>query len=241
MASRRNQRAKQKLPSKKDVELSINIWGDRFQSGIEQRNRHQLDNFDVFLRAATFRVAKAHEPVSSPAGNARSINIQLKTTECGKAKFFERLRREWCSSLCQPGDSFWLESETPKDTFKYKTDETQQMIQVASFSFGTFSTRGTYIQHWSSVENAPSIQGGGIESEFQHDTGTFAISYFKEGAPEGFKEVRIEMEYRQFESYVVVDENVGENLSNGTIHFYFPLQWPPKVSQGKLSKQLTEK
>lgn len=231
MAARRNQRAKQKLPPKpKDVELSINIWGDRFQSGIEQRNRRQLDNFDVFLRAATFRVAKAHEPVSSPAGNARSINIQLKTTECGKAKFFERLRREWCSSLCRSGDSFWLESlETPKDTFKYKTDETRQMIQVATFSFGTFSTRGTYIQHWSSVENAPSIEGGRIESEFQHDTGTFAISYFKEGAREGFKEVRIEMEYRQFENYVVVDENV----SNGTISVYFPLQWPPKVSEGK--------
>ncbi|KAJ7393667.1 hypothetical protein OS493_003323 [Desmophyllum pertusum] len=87
------------------------------------------------------------------------------------------------------------------------------------------STAGTYIKHWSSDQNTSLIQDGNIQSEFEHDTKKMAITFFKEGFPEGFREVRIDMEYRQFENYVVIDEDI----SNGTIHFYFSLQWPPKV------------
>lgn len=230
MAHRRNKQSKHKLPPKtRDIELSINIWGDRFQSEGERGRRHQLKDFKGLLEATGFQVAKAQEPVNSPAGNARIINIVLKTTESRKSKFFERFRREWCSSICQRGDSFWMESETPKDTFKYKTDETRQMIRVASFSFGTFTTLGTYVQHWSSEQDSASIQEESIESEFQHDLGTFTIFIFKEGAIEGSKEIKFEMEHRQFENYVVVDENVVSRK----ISFYFPLQWPPKIFEGK--------
>ena len=230
MAHRRNKLAKHKLPAKpKEVELSINVWGDRFQPEGGRGSRHQLEDFKDLLKAARFQVANAQGPVNSPTGNARIINIRLRTTELSKAKFFERFRRQWCSSICQRGDSFWMESETPKDTFKYRTDETRQMVRVASFSFGTFTTLGTYVQHWSNEQDSLVIQEGSIESEFQHDVGTLAIFFFKQGAIEGSKEIRIEMEYRQFENYVVVDEN----LPNGKISFYFPLQWPPKISEGK--------
>ena len=228
MSHRRTQGAsKQKFPSKpKGITLNINIWEDRFPTSTGQGNRSRIGDFENHLRAHNFQVEKAHDP-ATVSGNARNINIQLKTTEYGNTgKFFERLRRQWCSSICPLGDSFWLESaETPQNTFKYKSDGTRQVLQTTSFSFGSFFNRGTYIKHWSS--DAPFIDHGNIQSEFEHDTKTL-ITYFKAYAPEGIKEVRIEMEYRQFENYVVVNENI----SQGTIHFYFPLQWPPKVSEG---------
>lgn len=231
MSHRRTQGAsKQKFPSKpKGITLNINIWEDRFPTSTDQGNRSRIGDFENHLRAHNFQVEKAHDP-ATVSGNARNINIQLKTTEYGNTgKFFERLRRQWCSSICRLGDSFWLESaETSNNTFKYKSDGTRQVLQTTSFSFGSFFNRGTYIKHWSSDEDAPFIDDGNIQSEFEHDTKTLAITYFKAGAPEGFKEVRIEMEYKQFENYVVVNENI----SQGTIHFYFPLQWPPKVSEG---------
>lgn len=232
MANRRTQGPKQKFPSKpKEIVLNVNIWENRFPTNSDQGNRSRLEieDFENHLRANNFQVEKAHDPVTI-SGNARNINMKLKTREHSNlAKFFEHLRRQWCSSICRRGDSFWLESpESPKDTFKYKSDGTRQVLQAASFSFGSFFDRGTYIRHWSSDENAPGIENGNIQSEFEHDTKTLAVTFFKAGFPEGNKEVRIEIEYRQLESYVVVDENIRQ----GTIHFYFPLQWPPKVSEG---------
>ena len=228
MANRRNQGPKQKsTPKPKDTLVNINIWGDRFPTGSNQGSHSRLEDFEDYLRANKFLVEKADDPVDS--GNARYINIKLKTRgQSNLTQFFEHLRRQWYSSICRRGDSFWLESgESPKNTFKYKSDATRQMPQATSFSFGSFFDRGTYIRHWSSDENAPHIEGD-IQSEFEHDTKTLTITFFKAGFSEGNNEVRIEMEYRQLENYVVVDEN----LRLGTIHFYFPLQWPPKVSEG---------
>lgn len=234
MANRRTQGPKQKFPSKpKEIALNINIWEDRFRTSTDQGNRSRLEDFKNHLRAHNFQVEKAHDP-ATVSGNARNINIKLKTTEYGNSgKFFERLRRQWCSSICRRGDSFWLESaESPKNTFKYKSDGTRQVLQATSFSFGSFYDRGTYIKHWSSDEDASLIEDGKIHSEFTHDTKTLEIYFDKAGFPDGFKEVRIEMEYRQFDNYVVVDENISQ--ARGTVHFYFPLQWPPKVSEGNL-------
>lgn len=233
MANRRTQGPKQKLPPKpKEILLNINIWKDRFPTSSDQGSRSRLEDFENYLRANNFQVVKAHEPAVTGSGNARHINIKLKTRDYGNlAKFFEHLRRQWCSSICRRGDSFWLESaESVKETFKYKSDRTRQVLQATSFSFGSFFDRGTFIRHWSSDENAPGIEDGNIQSEFEHDTKTLAITFSKAGYPVGNKVVSIEMEYRQFEDYVVIDENVRQ----GTIHFYFPLQWPPKVSEGNL-------
>ena len=159
--------------------------------------------------------------------NARNIKISLKTTEHGaKFKFFKKLRRDWCSSICKLGDSFWIESaETSRETFKYKFDDSRQFLQASFFSFGNFLDRGTYIQHWSSEENESFIENGNIQVEFEHDTKVLSLTYFKNGAQEGFKEVRIEMEFKQFENYVVVDEKTAHR----NVKFYFLLQWPPKV------------
>lgn len=55
------------------------------------------------------------------------------------------------------------------------------------------------------------------------------IFIFKEGVIEGFKEIKFEMEYRQFENYVVVDENVVSRK----ISFYFFFQWLLKIFKGK--------
>lgn len=226
MSNRRTQH-KQQFPSKSKVELNINILGDRFAASTDHGNRNRLKDFKVLLQANRFQVEKAHEP--SVSENAKNVNIKLKTTEYGKGRFFERLRRAWCSSICRRGDSFWLESdETSRNTFKYKSDGTRQILPATSFSFGSLFDRGTYIKHWSSDQNTSLIQDGNIQSEFEHDTKKMAITFFKEGSPEGFREVRIDMEYRQFENYVVIDEDI----SNGTIHFYFSLQWPPKVFEG---------
>lgn len=230
MANRRHQAARQKFPSKpKEIALNINIWADRLPLS-RDGNRNRLEDFKHILgRAHNFRVATAHEPVNT--GNARNMKITLKTTKYDKAGCFENLRRDWCCSICSSGDPFWLESaEIPRDTFKYKFEDTRQVLQATSFSLGSFYDRGTYIKHWSSEDNASLIEDGNIQIEFEHDTKILAITYFKSGKPEGFKEVRIEMEYRQLESYVVTDENT----TRGTIHFYFPLQWPPKVFEGKL-------
>lgn len=232
MANRRTQGPKQKFPSKpKEIVLNVNILENRFPTSSDQGNRSRLEieDFENHLRANNFQVEIAHDPVTV-SGNARNINMRLKTREHSNlAKFFEHLRRQWCSSICRRGDSFWLESaESSTNTFKHKSDGTRQVLQATSFSFGSFFERGTYIRHWSSDENALVIEDGNIQSEFEHDTKTLAITFFKTGFPEGFREVRIEMEYRQLESYVVVDENIRQ----GTIHFYFPLQWPPKVSEG---------
>ena len=230
MANRRTQGPKQKFPSKpKEIVLNINIWEDRFPTSSDQGSRSRLEDFENYLRANNFQVEKAHEPVTG-SGNGRHINFKLKTKNHGYlGKFFEHLRRQWCSSICRRGDSFWLESaESAKETFKYKSDATRQVLQATSFSFGSFFDRGTYIRHWSSDENAAEIEAGSIQSEFEHDTKTLAITFFKAGFPEGNKEVRIEMEYRQLDNYVVIDENFHQ----GTIHFYFPLQWPPRVSEG---------
>ena len=230
MANRRNQGPKQKFPSKpKGIELSINIREDRLPTISNQGSRSRVEDFKNYLAANNFQVERGHEPVCS--GNAINNNIKLKTRDLysDSGKLFEHLRREWCSSICRPGDSSWLESaESTKHTFKYKSDRTRQVLQPTSFSFGSFFDRGTYIRHWSSDENAAEIGVGTIQSEFEHDTKTLAIIFSKAGFPEGNKEVSIEMEYRQLENYVVIDENFRQ----GTIHFYFPLQWPPKVSQG---------
>ena len=230
MANRRTQGPKQKFSSKsKEIVLNISICEDRLPTSSRQGSRTRLEDFKNLLTADKFQVEKAHEPEAG-SGNARNISIKLKTRDHGNlAKFFEHLRREWCSSICRPGDSFWLESaESAKHTFKYKSDGTRQVLEPTSFSFGSFFDRGTYIRHWSSDENAAEIGVGTIQSEFEHDTKTLAIVFSKAGFPEGNKEVSIEIEYRQLENYVVIDEN----FSQGTIHFYFPLQWPPKVSEG---------
>ena len=232
MANRRSQGPKQKFSSKpKEIVLNINIREDCLPTSSNQGSRSRVEDFENYLRANNFQVEKVHEPEPG-SGNARNISIKLKTRDHGNlAKFFEHLRREWCSSICRPGDSFWLESaESPKDTFKYKSDWTRQVLQPTSFSFGSFFDRGTYIRHWSSDENAAEIGAGTIQSEFEHDTKTLAIVFSKAGFLEGNKEVSIEIEYRQLENYVVIDENFRQGT--GTIHFYFPLQWPPKVSEG---------
>lgn len=77
MAHRRNKLAKHKIPAKpKEVELSINIWGSRFHSEGERGSRRQMEDFKDLLKASRFQVANAQEPVNSPTGNARIINIQ---------------------------------------------------------------------------------------------------------------------------------------------------------------------
>ena len=229
MANRRHQGARHKFPSKpKEIALSINIWTYRFPVSTDG-NRNRLEEFQHLLRAYKFQVDKVNDPTDT--GSARNVKIALKTTEYDKARFFEKLRREWCCSICRRGDCFWLESgETPRETFKYKSDDTRQVLQATSFSFGSFFDRGTFIRHWSSEENASLIEDGNIQIEFEHDTKILAITYFKKGELEGFKEVRIEMEYRQLENYILADENTFQ----GVINFYFLLQWPPKVFQGKL-------
>ncbi|KAJ7377387.1 hypothetical protein OS493_029749 [Desmophyllum pertusum] len=230
MSNRRTQH-KQQFPSKpKYVELNINILGDRFAASTDHGNRNRLKDFKVLLQANRFQVEKAQE-ASVVSENAKNVNIKLKTTQYGKGRFFERLRRAWCSSICRRGDSFWLESAETSSTFKYKSGGTRQILQATSFSFGSLFDRGTYIKHWSSDQNTSLIQDGTIQSEFEHDTKKMAITFCKEGFLEGFREVRIDMEYRQFENYVVIDEDI----SNGTIHFYFSLQWPPKVFEEVLT------
>lgn len=233
MASRRHHGQKQKFPSKpKEVALNINITGDRV-SDSAGRNRNRIEDFQYLLRAHDYQAGKANDPTET--GNVCNLKITLKSTKYGKAKFFENLRRDWCRSICRCGDCFWLESaETPKDTYHYKSDDTRQVLRAASFSLGNFFDRGTFIRHWSSEQDAALIENGNIWIEFEHDTKLLAITYFKEGQLEGFKEVRIEMEYRQLEESVVIDENVHQ----GTINFYFLLQWPPKVFQGKLITNL---
>lgn len=234
MASRRHHGQKQKFPSKpKEVALNINIRGDRLSVSAD-RNRNRIEDFAYLLRAHNYQVGKANVPTETD--NVRNIKITLKSTKYGKAKFFESLRRDWCRSICSCGDSFWLESaEIPRDTYNYKSDDTRQVLQATSFSLGNFLNRGTFIRHWSSEQDASLIENGNIQIEFEHDTKLLAITYFKTGQLlEGLKEVRIEIEYRQLEDSVVIEENVPQ----GIINFYFLLQWPPKVFQGKLITNL---
>ena len=234
MASRRHHGQKQKFPSKpKEIALNINIRGNRFLVSGGRYRKSAIEDFENLLGALDYQVGKANVPTET--GNVRNIKITLKSTKYDKARFFENLRRDWCRSICSRGDSFWLESaETSKDTFKYKSDDTRQVLQATSFSLGNFFDRGTFIRHWSSDQDAALIEDGNIRIEFEHDTKQLAITYFKKGQLEGFKEVRIEVGYRQLEDYVVTDENV----TLGAINFYFLLQWPPKVFQGKLITNL---
>lgn len=228
MASRRQQGKKHNFaPKPKEITLSIYIWTDRYPTKAERRTL--LEDFKSLLEAHKYQVKEVGDP-SDVGLNARNIKISLKTTEHGtKFKFFKKLRRDWCSSICKLGDSFWIESA---ETFKYKFDDSRQFLQASFFSFGNFLDRGTYIQHWSSEENESFIENGNIQVEFEHDTKVLSLTYFKNGAQEGFKEVRIEMEFKQFENYVVVDEKTAHR----NVKFYFLLQWPPKVFQGKIKK-----
>ena len=230
MASRRQQGKKHNFaPKPKEITLSIYIWTDRYPTKAERRTL--LEDFKSLLEAHKYHVKEVGD--SSDVGlNARNIKISLKTTEHGaKFKFFKKLRRDWCSSICKLGDSFWMES-AETETFKYKFDDSRQFLQASFFSFGNFLDRGTYVQHWSSEENESFIENGNIQVEFEHDTKVLSLTYFKNGAQEGFKEVRIEMEFKQFENYVVVDEKTAHR----NVKFYFLLQWPPKVFQGKIKK-----
>ena len=232
MASRRQQGKKHNFaPKPKEITLSIYIWTDRYPTKAERRTL--LEDFKSLLEAHKYHVKEVGDP-SDVGLNARNIKISLKTTEHGaKFKFFKKLRRDWCSSICKLGDSFWIESaETYRETFKYKFDYSRQFLQASFFSFGNFLDRGTYIQHWSSEENESFIENGNVQVEFEHDTKVLSLTYFKNGAQEGFKEVRIEMEFKQFENYVVVDEKIAHR----NVKFYFLLQWPPKVFQGKIKK-----
>ena len=236
MASRRQQGKKHNfVPKPKEITLSIYIWTDRYPTKGERRTL--LEDFNNLLEAHKYHVKEVGEP-SDIGLNARNIKISLKTTEHRtKFKFFKKLREDWFSSICKLGEPFWLESaETPRETFKYKFDDTRQVLQASFFSFGNFLDRGTYIQHWSSKENDSLIENGNIQVEFEHDTRLLSLTYFKNGAPEGFKEVRIEMEFRQLEDYVVVDEKTAQR----NVTFYFLLQWPPKVFQGK-NKEIVNK
>ena len=230
IASRRHQGKKHNfVPKPKEITLSFYIWADRYPTKGERRTL--LEDCTSLLEAHKYHVKEVGEP-SDIGLNARNIKISLKTTEhAAKFKFFKKLRRDWCSSICKLGDSFWLESaETSRETFKYKFDDSRQFLQASFFSFGDFLDRGTYIQHWSSEENDSLIENGNIQVEFEHDIKVLSLTYFKNGAPEGFKEVRIEVEFRQLENYVVVDEKTSQR----NVKFYFPLLWPPKVFQGKI-------
>lgn len=232
MASRRQQGKKHHFaPKPKEITLSIYIWTDRYPTKGERRTL--LEDFKSLLEAHKYHVKEVGDP-SDFGRNARNIKISLKTTEYGaKFRFFKKLRRDWCSSICKLGESFWLESaETSRETFKFKFEDTRQNLQASFFSFGNFLDRGTYIQHWSSEENESLIENGNIQVEFEHDTKVLSLTYFKDGARDGFKEVRIEMEFRQLENYVVVDEKTTQR----NVKFYILLQWPPKVFQGTIRK-----
>ena len=164
------------------------------------------------------------------SGNAEYIAFRLTVVGHSKVTLFEILRRRWCTSVCKPGSPFWLESsEVTKDAFPYRSDETVHVLQPTFFSLGSFFDRGTYIKHWSSEDDAVSIVDEQIRAEFEHDTKNLYITFAKRDEPEGFREIRLETEFKHFENYVLVDEN----SSRGTIEFYFLLQVPLKVFQGE--------
>ena len=105
MASRRQQGKKHNFaPKRKEITLSIYIWTDRYPTKAERRTL--LEDFKSLLEAHKYHVKEVGDP-SDVGLNARNIKISLKTTEHGaKFKFFKKLRRDWCSSICKLGDSF---------------------------------------------------------------------------------------------------------------------------------------
>ena len=186
----------------KDVRLAINICTDR----ISDENYKDLSDFK-HLRHRDFQVVEeANKPTDT--GNTRNIKITLRTEKnFGKAQFFEKVSRAWCSSICNRGDPFWLETAEPvKETFKFKSnDPPKQVLRANSFGFGSFFNRGTYIEHWSSQDDWLFIKENHIQIEFEHDAKQLVISFFDD--TQVFKEVRIEMEYRHLETYVVIDNS----------------------------------
>ena len=225
MATRRQQTTMKQ----KEVRLAINICTDR----ISDENHKDLGDFKHLLRRDFQVVEEPNKPTNT--GNIRNIKITLKSAKVfGKAQFFEKLSKAWCSSICSRGDPFWLESAEPaKETFKFKSNDPKQVLLANSFGFGSFFNRGTYIEHWSSQDDQLFIKENHIQIEFEHDAKLLVIIFFEKDETQEFKEVRIEMEYRHLETFVVIDNDSGQTSPQKTVNLYIPLQFPPKVFQGK--------
>ena len=218
-------RGRQTTMKQKEVRLAINICTDR----ISDENHKDLRDFKR-LRHTDFQVVEeANKPTNT--GNTCNIKITLKTEKnFGKAQFFEKVSKAWCSSICSRGDPFWLESaEPPNDTFRYNSNVPKQVLEANSFGFGSFFNRGTYIEHWSSQQDLLLIKEKHLQIEFEHDTKLLVITFFEKEETQVFNEVRIEMEYHHLETYVVIDNDSDQTSLQKTIKLYIPLQFPPKV------------
>lgn len=232
MATRRQQTTMKQ----KEVRLAINICTD----SVSDENHKDLGDFKHLLRRYFQVLEEPNKPTNT--GNIRNIKFTLKDAKMfGKAQFFEKLSKAWCSSICSRGDPFWLETAEPvKETFKFKSnDPPKQVLRANSFGFGSFFNRGTYIEHWSSQDDWLFIKENHIQIEFEHDAKQLVISFFERDDTQVLKEVRIEMEYRHLETYVVIDNNSDQTSPQKTIKLYIPLQFPPKVYQGKRLRSLT--
>ena len=83
------------------------------------------------------------------------------------------------------------------------------------------------MKHWNTDVERDSIEDV-LTADFESDVQTLIVSFDDSKEIAGQKGYRLEFEYRQFENYVVVDENTAR----GTVDVYFPLQWPPRIFQG---------
>lgn len=161
--------------------------------------------------------------------NSSFIKLKIESPGFGKpSQLFEEIRRKWYRKVNKYGNPDWLEScETVAKTFEIYKDRPFQSLQLSKFSLGNFQDRGTYVEHWISDKN-PSWISDGLSADFESDTQTLVLSFDDSRYLEGQRGFRLEFEYRQFDNYVLVDENPVKN----EIGIYFPLQWPPKVFQG---------
>jgi hypothetical protein len=142
---------------------------------------------------------------------------------------FEQIRQRWCTEICKPGDPFWLgSSESSFSTFQYKVKTPIHRLQPSSFSFGSFYGRGTFIEHYNTKGDINFIEKEGILSKFEHDTEQLTLTIaLKRPCPSNCTTFRVEFVYKQFEEYVLVDENKKFK----TIDLYVPMIRPPIVKK----------
>lgn len=251
MASRSKKRSKfvpkNKQAKKTGFDFEIKIVGGLYneRSGDSSTARNsripRLQDFETKLKDGGFAMGRTNDGESRTGQdhNKQYMKYKLNFQAGSKPSAFEKIRQEWCTRICKPGCPFWLESsEKIRDTFRYKAETSRHGLQPISWSFGSFFDRGTFVEHYSTQNDVHMIEDGVVYSEFVHDTKELTLAFRRNfddfgilaGLVPGY-EMRIEFEYKQFEDYILVDEN------NDRIDLYLPLIRPPKVTKvGKLTK-----
>lgn len=193
---------------------------------------NEISSTNTSLNALITNLKKCHFSVD--VGEAETTSVSREQTKqyvkcklklrdvSTKSSAFEAIRKTWFSNICQPGYPFWLEScEEVRNSYRFKANTPQHSFEPLSCSVGSFSDRGTFVEHYITTNDIQLIVGQTIYAEFQHDTKVLEVYFYHVLTKE---EYRLVFEYKQFEDYVLVDEKV-----RGIVDIYVPLLRPPKV------------